>query len=110
MENGGSKIPQKVLDRGSLRSTPGPAEEAEMVQTSDLWQTAFLMSAGYWLDKFEVRDQEGRRVFTFCLGGLGVEDVARQYQQGAATCNVRKLRRQMNHLKDLMFGGAHGDD
>jgi len=81
-----------------------------MVQTSDLWQTAFLMSAGYWLDKFEVRDQEGRRVFTFCLGGLGVEDVARQYQQGAATCNVRKLRRQMNHLKDLMFGGAHGDD
>jgi hypothetical protein len=81
-----------------------------MVQTSDIWQTAFLMSLGYWLDKFEVRDQEGRRVFTFRLGGLGVEDQAKQYQQGAATCNVRKLRRQMNHLKDLMFGGAHADD
>ena len=81
-----------------------------MVQTSDIWQTAFLMSMGYWLDKFEVRDQEGRRVFTFRLGGLGVEDQAKQYQQGAATCNVRKLRRQMNHLKDLMFGGTHNED
>ena len=84
-------------------------EEAEMVQTSDLWQTAFLLSEGYWLDKFEVRDQEGRRMFTFSVGGCGVEDRARQFREGVATCNLRKFRAHMNHLKDLMFGGVHGE-
>jgi hypothetical protein len=80
-----------------------------MIQTNDLWQTAYLLSEGYWLDKFEVRTLEGRRVFTFSVGGFGVEDQSRRFKDGAATCNVRKLRVHINHLKDLMFGGMHAE-
>lgn len=92
---------------GGRRDRPRNREEAEMIQTSDLWQTAYLLSEGYWLDKFEVRNREGRREFTFIVGGLEVEDAARRFKDGDATCNVRKLRVHMNHLKDLMFGGVH---
>ena len=54
-----------------------------MVQTSDLWQTAYLLSEGYWLDKLEVRKRDGKREFTFSIGGLEVETAARRFQDGA---------------------------
>ena len=61
------------------------------IETKDLWQGAYLLTEGGWLD------------------GDGVEDRARRFQDGNATCNLRKFRRQMNHLKDVVFGGMHGE-
>jgi hypothetical protein len=98
---------KKHLTGGRRDRSPARKERKPMIQTDDLWQTAYLLSEGYWLDKLEVRNQEGHRQFTFTVGGLGVDDRAKYYRNGAATCNVRKLRVHMNHLKDLMFGGVN---
>jgi hypothetical protein len=80
------------------------------IETKDLWQGAYLLTEGGWLDGVKVRRRpDGKREFVFRLAGDGVEDRARRFQDGDATCNLRKFRRQMNHLKDVVFGGAHGD-
>jgi len=81
------------------------------IETRDLWQGSYLLAEGGWLAGMKVEKRpDGKKGFVFRLTGDGVEDQARQFMEGAATCNVRKLRRHMNHLRDLMFGGMHDDD
>ena len=81
-----------------------------MLESKDLWQTAYLMAEGHWLNRIKIQmppQGERKRDFLFVVDGFGVEDLARQFRDGDATCNVKKLRRHMNYLKDLMFGGDH---
>jgi len=81
-----------------------------MIETKDLWQGAYLLSEGDRLAGMTVRRRpDGSREFIFRLDGDGVEDRARRFQDGDAICNLRKFRRQMNHLKDVVFGGVHGE-
>ena len=76
------------------------------IETKDLWQGAYLLAEGGWLDGVKVnRRSDGKKEVLFRLTGNGVEEEARRFLDGNATCNVRKLRHHVNYLKDLIFGG-----
>jgi DNA-binding PadR family transcriptional regulator len=78
------------------------------IETKDLWQSAYLLAEGGWLSRVKVqRRNDGKREVVFQLTGDGVEDLARRFVSGQAVCNVTKLKAQLNHLKDVIFGGAH---
>ncbi len=77
------------------------------IETKDLWQSAYLLTEGGWLSRVKVnRRADGRREVVFELTGEGMEDLARRFISGQAVCNVTKLKAQVNHLKDVIFGGA----
>lgn len=77
-----------------------------MIETKDLWQGAYLLCEGGWLDGVKVnRRPDGKREFVFRLTGDGVEDLARRFKDGDAVCNVRKLKTHVSHLKQVIFGG-----
>ncbi len=77
------------------------------IETKDLWQSAYLLAEGGWLSKVKVqRRGDGRREVVFHLTGNGVDDLARRFVSGQAVCNVTKLKAQVNHLKDVIFGSA----
>jgi hypothetical protein len=77
-----------------------------MVETKDLWQGAYLLAEGGWLDGFHIRiKSDGKREYIFRLTGEGVEDLARRFKDGDAVCNVRKLKTHVSHLKQVIFGG-----
>jgi len=76
------------------------------IETKDLWQGAYLLTEGGWLDGVKVnRRPNGKRVFVFRLTGEGVEDKARRFRDGDAVCNVRRLKTHVSHLKQVIFGG-----
>lgn len=85
-----------------------PEKEAKMtIETKDLWQSAYLLAEGGWLSKVKVqRRNDGKREVVFQFTGETVEDLARRFISGQAVCNVTKLKAQVNHLKDVIFGGA----
>jgi hypothetical protein len=77
------------------------------IETKDLWQSAYLLCEGGWLDGVTVRRRtDGKKEFIFKLTGDGVEDLARRFKDGDAVCNVRKLKTHVSHLKQVIFGGA----
>ena len=76
------------------------------IETKDLWQGAYLLAEGGWLDGFHIRIKpDGKREYIFRLTGDGVEDLARRFKDGDAVCNVRKLKTHVSHLKQVIFGG-----
>lgn len=76
------------------------------IETKDLWQSAYLLSEGGWLDGVQVRRKpDGKKEVVFRLTGDGVEDLAQRFKDGDAVCNVRKLRTHVSHLKQVIFGG-----
>ena len=77
------------------------------IETKDLWQSAYLLAEGGWLSRVKVQRRiDGKREVVFQLTGDGVEDLAQRFISGQAVCNVTKLKAQVNHLKDVIFGGA----
>ena len=76
------------------------------IETKDLWRGAYLLCEGGWLAGVQVRQKpDGKREFVFRLAGDGVDDLARRFRDGDATCNVRKLKTHVSHLKQVIFGG-----
>ena len=76
------------------------------IETKDLWQSAYLLAEGGWLDGVTVRRRtDGKKEFVFRLTGQDVEDLARRFKDGDAVCNVRKLKTHVSHLKQVIFGG-----
>jgi hypothetical protein len=76
------------------------------IETKDLWEGAYLLAEGGWLDGVQVkRRPDGKREVLFRLTGEKVDEEARRFSNGDAVCNVRRLRRHINHLKDVVFGG-----
>ena len=77
-----------------------------MIETKDLWQSAYLLSEGAWLSKVDVQRKEGRKkVVTFILTGDGLEERAQRFKNGQAVCNVRTLKAHVSSLKQMIFGG-----
>lgn len=75
------------------------------IETKDLWQSAYLLSEGGWLDGIKVqRRTDGKKEVIFRLTGDGVENLASQFQSGRAVCNVRRLKASVTHLKEVIFG------
>jgi hypothetical protein len=78
-----------------------------MIETKDLWQSAYLLSEGVRLAGVEVRKKsDGRNEFVFRLVGEDADDLAQRFRDGLAGCNVRKLKTHVSHLKQVIFGGA----
>jgi hypothetical protein len=76
------------------------------IKTKDLWQSAYLLSEGGWLDSVQVeRCSDGKKKVTFCLTGDGMDDLTQRFQDGEAVCNVKKLKANVSHLKQMIFGG-----
>ena len=76
-----------------------------MIETKDLWQSAYVLAEGGWLEGVKVaRKEGGRREITFRFRGNGVEDMIRDFQIGRAQCNVRKLKASFYHLKEVIYG------
>jgi hypothetical protein len=77
-----------------------------VIETKDLWQGAYLLTEGGWLEGVKVnRHPDGKKEFLFRLTGERVETEARRFIEGDATCTLRIFRRHVNHLKDVVFGG-----
>ena len=77
------------------------------IETKDLWQSAYLLAEGGWLSKVRIQRRiDGKREVVFQFTGETVEDLAQRFIRGQAVCNVTKLKAQVNHLKDVSFGGV----
>jgi hypothetical protein len=77
------------------------------IETKDLWQSAYLLAEGGWLSKVDVRRRDdGKREVIFHFTGENVADLANRFICGQAMCNVTKLKAEVNHLKDVIFGGV----
>lgn len=75
------------------------------IETKDLWQSAYVLSEGGWLDGVKVtRKDDGRKEFVFTFRGNGVDDMVRAFQSGQAQCNVTRLKASLYHLKEVIHG------
>ena len=77
-----------------------------MIETKDLWQSAYLLAEGGELCGVKIRQcPNGKKEVVFHLSGDGMEDMTRRFKDGEATCNVKKLKAHVSHLKQVIFGG-----
>ncbi len=74
------------------------------VETKDLWQSAYVLSEGGWLERVRVQERNGKREVIFCLKGDGVEELSQAFISGRAVCNVARLKSSVLHLKEVIFG------
>ena len=72
------------------------------IKTTDLWQSAFLLTRGGEL-RGVTKGGNGSRQVTFIFCGPEVRELAREFRSGQANCNVTRLRASMIHLKEVMF-------
>ncbi len=76
-----------------------------MIETKDIWQSAYLLSEGGWLVKVAMeRRQNKKKVATFILTGQDMESLAQRFKDGQAVCNVKKLKTHVSYLKQIIFG------
>jgi hypothetical protein len=75
-----------------------------VVETKDLWQSAFIFTEGGTLEGVRVEKKaNGRKEVVFVLSGSMSEMLLKNYDSGIARCNVVELRSKMSHLKDVIF-------
>ena len=72
------------------------------VETKDLWQSAYMLSEGSYLEDVQTRGNGKKEVF-FVLSGDDVCRLAREFRSGRAFCNIAALRASMIHLKEEMY-------
>ncbi len=72
------------------------------IKTTDLWQSAFLLTRGGEL-RGVTKGGNGSRQVTFIFSGPEVGELAQEFISGQASCNVTRLRASMIHLKEIMF-------
>jgi hypothetical protein len=78
-------------------------EREEVIQTDDLFLGAFGLVRGGELEAIEVRGTNGRRVAVFTITGAGVEAAVRDYHRGTVAVDLRLLKSEVRHLKDVAF-------
>jgi hypothetical protein len=72
------------------------------VEVTDLFKGAFLLCMGARLDRVRVRNN-GRRIATFLITGMDLDQLDSDYRAGRALVNPVQLRESLNHLRDVMF-------
>ena len=77
------------------------------VKTSDIYQGAYILTRGGFLDHLELENRRGRPAVIFT--GTGVEELAREFESGRATANVSIFRGFLDRLKDQMFAALRED-
>ena len=73
------------------------------IETKDIWQGAYVMSEGGWLEGVRIHRRNGKKEFIFLFEGDSVEDLSRMFQSGQAYCNITRLKASMSHLKEVIF-------
>lgn len=73
------------------------------IRTEDLWLVALALTRGGRLVTLDVDGTDGRRTASFRIAGRGLRRLERAYARGTVEANVAELKRQMSHLKDVLF-------
>lgn len=74
------------------------------IRTEDLWLVALVLARGGRLVSLHVgRVNGGRRAASFLVAGRGLRRLERAYARGTVEANVAELKRQMVHVKDVLF-------
>ena len=74
----------------------------QSVETTDIFRSAFFLCHGGDLAGVNIKDN-GRRVATFVITGVGLERLDREYRNGEALVNPVQYRESLTHLRDLLF-------
>jgi len=75
----------------------------EIYATSDIWLGAILLAEAD-AELIDVQlSRNGCETVTFSFQGGDVSRVAKAYGKEEAIANVSRLRREINHLRDLIF-------
>jgi hypothetical protein len=72
------------------------------LETTDLFKGAFLLCSGGDLAGVRFRNN-GRRIASFLITGVNLDELDRDYRLGRALVNPVQLRESLNHLRDVMF-------
>jgi hypothetical protein len=81
----------------------------EMLETSDLFKAAFLLTMGGFLNR--VRFSSAIRPIAFFeVHGQGINRLDQEYRCGRARVNPVQYREQLNHLRDILFEKLRQND
>jgi hypothetical protein len=80
----------------------GDQEVWGMIETTDIFRSAFFLCKGGRLAGLRIREDNHRTV-TFTIEGEDIGRLNLDYYKGQALVNPVLLRETLNHLKDVMF-------
>jgi hypothetical protein len=72
------------------------------IRTDDLWLSALALARGGRLLELQIGGN-GRKTAVFRIAGPDLAGLEEAYAGGTAEANVRELKGQMSHLKDVLF-------
>jgi len=75
---------------------------AQIVETTDIFIGAFLLSQGGSLSGIRIKDGV-RGIAAFQIEGENLERLGDEYGAGKALVNPLRLRESLNHLRDILF-------
>lgn len=73
------------------------------IRTDDLWLSALALARGGRLLGLQLDGDGGRKTAVFLIAGADLVGLEEAYARGTAEANVRELKGQMSHLKDVLF-------
>lgn len=78
--------------------------------TEDLYLGALGLARGGELCGLEVRGVNGRRLAVFRIGGVGMEEVEKEYHRGPSLVDLRLLKSEIARLKNLAFEALRAEE
>ena len=76
---------------------------SDEVQIRDLFEAAYLLCQGCDLADMTITRNNGRKVVTFVIAGVGAHEGSTAYRTGRAMANVPMIKLTIDRLKDQMF-------
>lgn len=73
-----------------------------MIETTDVFRSAYLLAQGATLSQVTLSDR-GRKRVTFVLEGAEVAQWDQAYFNGSAHVNPLRFRHFVNHVRDVLF-------
>lgn len=77
--------------------------EKETVVTKDLYEAGLYLTLGFILEKIEVIKENNHLTSQLVISGEGIKKKQLSYLNGEATGNIIDFRRNLKHLKSLVF-------
>ena len=74
----------------------------DLINTTDLYETAFYLIEGFKLEKVEIVSQGRKELGKFTLSGEGIQKAQVVYFNGDAKVGVMDFRRTYNQLTTLV--------
>jgi len=77
--------------------------QKEFITTKDLYEAGLYLSLGFVLDKIEVIKENNHLTSQINISGEGIRKKQLDYLNGEATVNIIQFRRNLKHLKALVY-------